>query len=135
MNNILAKQEAACSGAGEAIMLNIEGLVCEGSISNVFWVKEGTLKTPHPHCGLLEGVTREAVIRIAHLADLRVAEGYFTPQDLLSADEVFITNTTYEIMPVTYIDQKPVRDGKVGEVTGFLLQEYRRKISEFLAED
>jgi branched-chain amino acid aminotransferase len=135
LNNILAMHEALRIGAREAFMLNLEGWVCEGSVSNVFWVRNGILKTPATECGLLAGVTREAVITLARQAGIPVSEGYFLPEDLLSAEEAFITNTTFEVMPVTSLDQKVISHGKVGRITRFLWQEYRKKIPQFLTEE
>lgn len=148
LNNILAVQEARRDGGQEALMLNKDGWVCEGSVSNIFWVRNGVLKTPDVRAGLLAGVTREAVMEIARQSGIAVEEGLFPPEDLLEADEVFLTNTTYEIMPVTSIEVMPgtstglhlagqrlVNDGKVGGMTLSLLQKYRGKISEFMAED
>ncbi len=134
LNNILAMQEAMKSGAREALMLNPEGWVCEGSVSNIFWVQDEVVKTPDIGCGLLAGITREAVIKTANLSGVLVEEGYFPPEDLLMAKEVFVTNTSYEVMPVTLIDQNRVMSGKVGKITRLLLLEYRKKIPEFLAE-
>jgi len=135
LNNILAMQEALRAGAREAIMLSHEGWVCEGSVSNIFWVREGILKTPATAVGLLAGVTREAVLELARLSGIAVEEGYFSPDDLAEAKEIFLTNTTYEIMPVTLLGQCKVGDGRPGEITRFLLQKYREKIPQFLAED
>lgn len=135
LNNILAMQEALRADAQEAVMLSTDGWVCEGSVSNIFWVRNGVLKTPDLRVGLLAGVTREAVLEIARQEGLAVEEGYFPPEDLLGATEAFVTNTTYEVMPVTSLGQAPVNNGQVGEITRVLLQKYREKIPEFLAED
>ncbi|MEW5802362.1 MAG: aminotransferase class IV [bacterium] len=134
LNNILAMQEALRAGAREAVMLSTDGWVCEGSVSNIFWVRNGILKTPGLQVGLLAGVTREAVLEIASREKLAIEEGCFPPEDLLGASEAFVTNTTYEIMPVTSLGQNLVHNGSVGEITRFLLHKYREKIPEFLAE-
>jgi len=134
LNNILAMQEAMKAGAREALMMNPEGWVCEGSVSNIFWVQDEVVKTPDIGCGILAGITREAVVEIANLSGVVVEEGYFPPEDLLLAEEVFVTNTTYEVMPVTLIDQTRVNQGKVGKITRSLLLGYRKKIRDFLAE-
>ena len=105
LNNILAMQEALRAGAQEAVMLSTDGWVCEGSVSNIFWVRNGVLKTPDLRVGLLAGVTREAVLEIARQEGLTVEEGCFPPEDLLGATEAFVTNTTYEVMPVTSLGQ------------------------------
>ncbi|MEW6379442.1 MAG: aminotransferase class IV [bacterium] len=128
LNNILAMQEALRAGAREAIMLSQEGWVCEGSVSNIFWVSNGILRTPDPAVGLLAGVTRDAVLGLARLFGIAVEEGYFPAQDLFTATEAFVTNTTYEVMPVTSLGRCPVGDGQPGEIARFLLQKYREKI-------
>ena len=133
LNNILAKIEAVKARAYEGIMLNWEGYVAEGTISNIFMVKKGVLSTPHPDTGILEGVTRAFVLRLAKKKKIIIKETRILPKSLLSADECFITNTTLEIMPVTSIDKRPVRSGKPGPVTALLLQEYRKEVLACLA--
>ena len=134
LNNILAYQEAWQKGSREAIMLNLQGHLCEGSVSNLFWINKETLKTPDLSCGILAGITRNEVIRIALSLGILVKEGHYPSEDLILADEAFITNTTYEVMPVTAIEKNPVNDGKVGKITKNLLQEYRKDIPHFLFE-
>jgi branched-chain amino acid aminotransferase len=100
LNTILAKIEAESMGVFEAILTNLRGELTEGTTSNIFWVKRKRIFTPAVTCGLLEGVTREAVIRLAGKVGYRVQEGRFKPQALLKADEVFLSSTTLEIAPV-----------------------------------
>ena len=135
LNNILAMQEALRAGSQEAVMLSIDGWVCEGSVSNIFWVRDGILKTPDLRIGLLAGVTRQAVLETARQEGLPVEEGCFSPHDLFKAAEAFVTNTTYEVMPVTSLDRVALNNGQVGEISRLLLRKYREKIPEFLAED
>jgi len=104
LNNILAKIEAKDQGAYEAIMLNAEGFISEGTVCNIFFVREGALCTPSTAVGVLDGITRELVIALAKGNGLEVREGKFTPDDLFSAAEVFFTNTTSEVMPVSQVD-------------------------------
>lgn len=132
LNNILAKIESLKAGAYEGIMLNWEGHVAEGTISNIAMVKKGALYTPHKDTGILEGVTRELVLRLARRAKIPVREVLLTPKQLLSADECFITNTTMEIMPVTTIDKKRVGTGKPGPVTRLLYRAYRDEVMQWL---
>jgi len=113
LNNIFAKIEAKKAGAYEAIMLNHEGYVAEGTISNVFLVKGNTLTTPHESTGILMGVTDERA---------------FGKEELYEADEVFITNTTMEVMPVTGIDGRKVAGGKVGKYAVKLKEAYEREV-------
>ncbi|RPI32802.1 MAG: branched-chain amino acid aminotransferase, partial [Nitrospiraceae bacterium] len=114
LNNIFAKVEAKERGAYEAIMLNSEGLIAEGTISNIFFVKDDLLCTPASEVGVLDGITREIVISSAKKSGMKVSEGAFYPADLFSASEVFFTNTTSEIMPVAQVE---LVEYKVGEVT------------------
>lgn len=130
LNNIMAKIEANISGAAEALMLNEEGYVAECTGDNIFMVKDGVLKTPAKHLGLLEGVTRNEVIRLAKEAGLQVEETTFTRYDLFVADEVFLTGTAAEIVPVTKIDTRVIGDGKPGPVFAKLLESFRAAVKE-----
>jgi branched-chain amino acid aminotransferase len=103
LNTILAKVEGKAMHVFETVLLNLDGYLTEGTTSNIFFVKKGDVLTPALSCGLLEGVTREAVIRLARAAGYNVREGRFTPRDLQTADEVFLSSTTLEIMPVTRV--------------------------------
>ena len=129
LNNIFAKVEAKERGAYEAIMLNFEDVIAEGTVSNIFFVKENVLCTPAPEVGLLDGITRELVISIAKKSGVRVNEGRFYPSDLFSASEVFFTNTTSEIMPVSQVESVSF---KVGEVTKSLHALYKEEVSRYL---
>ena len=130
LNNIFAKMEAIERGAYEAIMLNVEGLLAEGAVSNIFFVKKNMLFTPAPEVGVLDGITRELVISIAGKNGVSVSEGRFYPSDLLSASEVFFTNTTSEIMPVSQVE---LVSFKVGEVTKALHALYKEEVSRYIS--
>jgi branched-chain amino acid aminotransferase len=132
LNNILAKIEAVKARAYEGIMLNWEGYVAEGTISNIFTVKKGVLYTPHLDTGILEGVTRDLVLRLAKRNKIPVREAMLRPKNLLSADESFITNTTMEIMPVTTMDKKKIGKGLPGPVTAALRQAYQMEVRAYL---
>ena len=128
LNNILAKIEAIKAGAFEGIMLNVNGFVAEGTISNIFMVKRGVLYTPHPDTGILEGVTRDLVLRLARKRKIPVEEALIRPKSLLSADEIFITNSTLEVLPVSALDKKPIGTGRPGPVTAKLHQAYKKEV-------
>ena len=100
LNTILAKMEALRMRVFEAVLLNLDGHLTEGTTTNIFFVRRGEIFTPALSCGLLKGVTRGAVIQLARRAGLHVHEGRFTPADLRRADEIFLTSTTLEIVPV-----------------------------------
>jgi branched-chain amino acid aminotransferase len=103
LNNILAKREALAMKVDEAVMMNTRNELAEGTISNIFFVRRKTVFTPHLTCGILAGVTRETVIRLARRRGWAVREGRFGPGDLLRADEVFLTSTTLGVAPVRLI--------------------------------
>lgn len=128
LNNILAKIEAKKMGAFEGIMLNWEGFVAEGTISNIFMVKAGVLLTPALSVGILEGVTRGLVLELAGAEDVPAREAAFSPEELRDADECFITNSTVEIMPVTAVDGRRVGTGSPGPVTAALRAAYKKEV-------
>jgi branched-chain amino acid aminotransferase len=129
LNNILAKREALERGADEPILLSPEGHLSESCASNVFFVTPGRVKTPDVSVGLLWGITRRVVIDIVKKLGLPLEEGFYAAEELLSAEEVFLTSTTREIMPVTLLDGKPVGDGKPGSISRNLLVEFRKFLS------
>jgi len=100
LNIILAKLEARRLGVFECVLLNRHGRLTEGTTSNIFFIRGRALYTPALSCGLLEGVTRAAVVRLARAAGYRVVEGAYRPEHLKAADEAFLTSTTLEIVPI-----------------------------------
>ncbi|ABI69439.1 MAG: branched-chain-amino-acid transaminase [Syntrophomonas sp.] len=130
LNNIMAKIEANMAGVPEAILLNQEGYVAECTGDNIFMVKNGILKTPAIHLGLLEGVTRNEVIAIARKEGIDVQETTFTRYDLFVADEVFLTGTAAELIPVVKVDDRVIADGKPGPIFHKLLQQFREIVKE-----
>ncbi len=130
LNNIMAKIEAAIAGVPEAVMLNQEGFVAECTGDNIFIVKNGVLITPAPHLGLLDGVTRNAVIELAQKAGISVLETTFPRYDLFTADECFLSGTAAELIPVTRVDSRVIGDGKPGPVFKQLLQDFRELVQE-----
>jgi len=125
INNILAVREAQAKGAVEPIMLNQDGDVAEGASCNVFLVRQGGLLTPPLEAGILPGVTRGLVLEIARSLSLRSREETVRVEDLLSADEAFITSTLKECCPVRAIDGRRVGPVQPGPVTLRILQAYR----------
>ena len=126
LNNILAKIEANRAGVMEALMLNQEGYVCEGTGDNIFIVKNGVLKTPPIYAGILQGITRDTVIELAKKDGIPVAEDLFTLHDVYTADECFLTGTAAELIPVITVDSRPIADGKPGPMFKQLLAEFRQ---------
>lgn len=117
VNSALAKFDAVQAGADEAIMLNGNGTVAEGTGENLFIVRDGKLITPDLASGVLEGVTRDTVIKLARAAGYDVEERPITRGELLVANEVFMTGTAAEIVPVRTIDGVPINGGRPGPVT------------------
>lgn len=124
LNNILAKIEANNAGVEEALMLNAEGFVAEGTADNVFILRQGALLTPPLSAGALYGITRATVMELGAAAGLRVAEQNLTRYDLFNADECFLTGTGAEIMPVIRIDARVIGSGQPGPLTTQLVEAY-----------
>jgi len=117
-NHILAKMELNQHGVIEGFLLNPQGFVVEGTVSNVFIVKGGTVLTPSGASGCLEGITRNVIMDLAARSlGLPVVAGFITRYDLYTADECFLTNTLMEVMPVSRVDGRPIGDGKPGPTT------------------
>lgn len=126
LNSILAKIEAIEAGADEAIMLDSRGFVSEGTGDNVFIVKGGVVSTPPRTAGILPGITRKCVIDLCKELGIPVFERDLTVAELYTADEVFVTGTAAEVMPVTVINGRVIGDGRPGPVTRRLMEEFRR---------
>ena len=117
VNSVQAKQEALRGGYDEAIMLNTDGFVAEGSGENLFLIRNGVVRTPSLASGVLEGLTRDAVITMLRDDGFEVIEGEITRTDLYYADEMFMTGTAAEVTPIREVDDRPVGDGRPGPVT------------------
>lgn len=123
--SILAKREAKERGADEALLLDGDGQVCEGATSNVFCVRGGTLLTPPLDLNILPGVTRATAIRLAGDHGMPIEDAGFTLDELCAADEVFLTNSLMEILPVRRVDESELRPAP-GLATRSLAAGYRR---------
>ena len=130
LNNVLAKIEAKKAGAYEALMLNAQGFLTEGTISNVFFYRDNILCTPSVKSGILDGITRGMIVELASRDDISVHEGRFTIRDLLAAEEVFITNTTMEAMPVSKVNDKTF---KAGPISKRIRKAYRQEVKAYVA--
>jgi branched-chain amino acid aminotransferase len=124
LNNILAKIEGQKAGCVEALMLNHKGEVAECTGDNIFLVKNGRLTTPPLDAGILEGITRNAVIELAREVGLEVAEAPMTKHDVYIADECFLTGTAAEVVPVVKVDNRVIGAGKPGPVTRNLTERF-----------
>jgi branched-chain amino acid aminotransferase len=125
--SMLAFADVRERGCDEAIILGAGGEVVEGATSNVFAVRGGELLTPPISAGILEGITRRTVLELAAQRSIAVHERELWPDDLRSADEVFITSSIRELVPVTAIDGARVADGRPGPLTARLLAAYRER--------
>ena len=123
--HVLAVREARAAGAHEAILLDARGLITEGCSSSLFAVRARRLVTPPLAAGILEGVTRGVVLGLARAERLPVEEVLLEPEDLFTADELFITSTAREILPVTRVGERIVGNGRPGPVTARLHRAFR----------
>jgi branched-chain amino acid aminotransferase len=123
VNSILAKREAKSNGYDEAILLDPDGYVSEGTGENIFIVRKGRLKTT-PLTSILEGITRNAVIELAREQGIVVLEERFTRDEMYIADEVFVTGTAAELTPVREIDNRRIGTGKPGPITTALQKRF-----------
>ena len=135
--NLRSLRQAAAAGAGEAIILNITNHLASGSVSNIFLVKDGTLLTPFARgeevegalpAPVLPGITRGAILEIAEKLNIPVKKQMLSINDLLEADEVFLTNSSWLILPVTSVEQKEIADKKIGAITQHLRLELLKLI-------
>ena len=120
LNTILAVIEANRRGADVALMLDSRGLVSEGPTLNLFIVKKAVIYTPGPSSGILHGITRARVMRLARELGFTVVEKDITPFELAVADEIFLTGTLYELVSVTTLNTRPVGGGAAGAITRVL---------------
>jgi branched-chain amino acid aminotransferase len=129
LNNILAKIEALDAGVYEALMYNHQGYVAECTGDNIFLVREGRVQTPPMTAGVLEGITRNAVIELIARRELPFRDMELTRQDVYIADECFLTGTAAEVIPVTKIDGRPIGPGQPGPVTRQLIADFKELVN------
>jgi len=124
VNSVLARLEAVHRGADEALMLDSKGNVAEGTGENIFMVKNGRISTPGMASGILGGITRDSVMRIAPELGCEIEERDMTRSELYVADEVFMTGTAAEVLPIRSIDDRTIGEGKPGPITMKLAMEF-----------
>lgn len=130
LNNILAKIEGLQAGCIEALMLNHKGEVAECTGDNIFLVRAGVLYTPPLEAGILAGITRDAVIELAREANIPVRETPLTKHDVYIADEVFLTGTAAEVIPVVKVDSRTIGNGTPGPITRDLERRFKKLTQE-----
>ena len=124
LNSIIATQEAKRNGVDEAILLDHNGNVSEAPGENIFIVRDGQLATPSLESSALEGITRDAVIKIARDLDIDVVEREIARRELVISDEIFLTGTAAEITPIISMDSEKIGNGKPGIITKKMMQKY-----------
>ena len=127
INSVFAKREALLSGYDEALMLDTDGYVAEGTGENIFIVRDGVIKTT-PITTVLEGITRNCVLSIAKNNNIKVVEQKFTRDELYIADEVFLSGTAAEITPVREVDNRKIGKGKPGKITKMVQNQYSEMV-------
>jgi branched-chain amino acid aminotransferase len=128
VNSFLATREASLAGYEEAILLDTEGYVSEGSGENLFIVKNGVLQTPPLSSAVLAGITRDSILRIAKDQGIPVREERFARDTLYLADELFMTGTAAEVTPVREVDNRRIGKGEPGPITKKLQEIYFRSV-------
>jgi branched-chain amino acid aminotransferase len=126
LNNILGRIDAINAGTEEALMLDIDGYIAECTGDNIFLVKDGKLYTPPSDLGALEGVTQDLVIELAKKRGIDTEYKKMYPEELLNADECFLTGTAAEVIPVVKLDDKVIGSGKPGPIYKQLLEDFRK---------
>ncbi|MCP4812407.1 MAG: branched-chain-amino-acid transaminase [Planctomycetaceae bacterium] len=129
LNNILAKIEGLQAGCVEALMLNHRDEVAECTGDNIFLVKDGVLVTPSTDAGILEGITRQAVIELAVEAGTEVQERTLLMEDVYGADECFLTGSAAEVVPVVQVDESQIGNGTPGPLTRDLMKRFRALVN------
>jgi 4-amino-4-deoxychorismate lyase len=131
LNNIFGKREIGQAPGKEGIFLTKEGNIAEGIVSNLFWVKNNVVYTPHVDTGILNGITRQFVLKLLEKETISYVEGFFNQSDFLESDEAFITNSIQEIIPIYKVEQHQFLGSK-GPVTNYLQQQYHNYTSTLL---
>lgn len=127
VNNINAKMEANRAGAGEGLMLNMQGYVAEATGDNVFVISKGRVVTPPASAGILEGITRMVAMEIAESMGYGVEESNLTLFDVYTADEALLTGTAAEMIPMVRLDGRPIGTGKPGPITKAFIEKFRAR--------
>jgi branched-chain amino acid aminotransferase len=128
LNNVLAKIEANDAGVPEALMLNHEGNVSECTADNIFIVRNSVVLTPTTYDGILEGVTRNVILGLCRKNGIDCCEKTLQRVDIYSADEMFVTGTGAEVMPVTKVDNRPIGTGEPGPITRKLIRIFHQHV-------
>ncbi|MFH1593500.1 MAG: aminotransferase class IV [Candidatus Omnitrophota bacterium] len=131
LQNILCRNEAEKRGFDDALLVNMKGYISESTSSNLFLIKRKKIYTPTLECGILPGITREEVIRIARFSGYSVCESPIREKALYDADEIFLTNSLTEIVPVVKVNDRVIADGKPGTDTKALMDLFKESVNEY----
>src|SRR5438128_397116 len=134
IHQVLALREAKSKVAFEAILLTADNQLSDGITSNIYLVQNGTITTPPLDAGIVDGITRGVVLDLARKMGIRVVEGFSHVTQTKRADEMFLTSTGREVVPITRVDGKPVGNGRPGPITTRLLEAYRAAVPSLLEE-
>jgi branched-subunit amino acid aminotransferase/4-amino-4-deoxychorismate lyase len=135
LENLIIRKQAGAQGADEAIFLDADGCLAEGTASNLFWAESDVIYTPSLDCPILPGVTRAFVIQLAHQCGYRVEQGKWKLANLLTADEAFLTNSLMEVMPLTRLNPHLIGDRRPGQMTLTLKRLYRNEVEKQLSSE
>ncbi len=135
IHQVMARHEANSRGAYEAVLLTADGKLSDGITSNIYMVRGGKILTPSHDAGIVEGITRGVVLSLAREMGLEVVEGIFDAAEVRRVDEMFLTSSTREVVPIARVDGTAIGDGKPGPVTLMLSQAYRSAVAHLIAED
>ncbi len=135
VSKIIARRLALDEGCQDALLLTPDGAVGEATAASIFWVQDGRLYTPSLELGILDGLTRMLVLRVAPRGGIAVEEGRYPPERLLQADEVFITSSTWELVPVKRVGEREFAAPRPGPVTRRLMELYRDEVRRIIAAD
>lgn len=135
IRQVLAFREAKAAGAFEAILLTPEGMISDGITSNIYLIEGRKLLTPSNDAGIVEGITRGVVLDLARAAGLEVVEGLLRADAIASAEEMFLTSSTREVVPIVRVNRNPIGNGKPGAVTLALLKAYRQAVDRLIEEN
>jgi branched-chain amino acid aminotransferase len=135
IHQVLARREAKAKHAYEAILLTADEKVSDGITSNIYIVRDGKLLTPSHDAGIIEGITRGVVLDLARGMGIQVTEGLFDIDEIESADEMFLTSSTREVVPIARVEGKPIGNAQPGPITLKLLRAYRSAIQSLALED
>jgi branched-chain amino acid aminotransferase len=135
IHQVMARQEANAKSAYEAILLTQDQKLSDGITSNIYMVAGGKILTPAHDAGIVEGITRGVVLRLARDMGFEVVEGVFAVDEIVGADEMFLTSSTREIVPITRANGSTIASGKPGPVTLMLLKAFRAAVEQLILED